>query len=111
MLVLSDVHLSRSYGMATSADLAQLVARHTHCELVLAGDVVDLTLDAAQVTAQSSLQAALAPHQQLVGAVRKHVRAGGRVSFIPGNHDSTLAQNEAVTELRQLFEAPNDDVI
>lgn len=111
MLVLSDVHLSRNYGENAGHGLAALLASHRDCEIVLAGDVLDLTLDSAMTPVAQSISGAISPHIQLREALRDHVRAGGRLSFIPGNHDSNLAEPTALSHLRHLLKAENDHTV
>jgi len=108
LLILSDVHLSRDYGQEAARDLAEVVHSHPHCEILLAGDVVDLTLDSARVPVDVSLASALRPHGQLVEALRNHIRTGGRLTLVPGNHDACLNHPEGTAQLRQLLEAQNE---
>jgi predicted phosphodiesterase len=111
MLVLSDVHLSRKYGDTAGQRLAELVSSHPECEIVLAGDVLDLTLDAIEVPLSQSIMTALAPHQELGRALRQHTQGGGRLSLVPGNHDSALAYSTAVLHLRSYFQLQNDHTL
>ncbi|HXS18801.1 MAG TPA: metallophosphoesterase [Polyangiaceae bacterium] len=108
LLILSDVHLSRRYGSEVARDLAQLVRQHPDCEILLAGDVLDLTLDPAAVPADASVTSALTPHVTLVEALRDHVRGPGRLTLVPGNHDACLNDPSAVLQLRRLLDAHND---
>ncbi len=108
LLIVSDVHLSRNYGQESSDALALLVKSHPSCEVVLAGDIFDLTLDDAGLDPAESIEAALAPHLGLTQALRRHLRAGRRIHFIPGNHDGTLATPKAVERLSKILQAEND---
>lgn len=109
--MLSDVHLSRDYGNNVGRDLASLLSSHQDCEIVLAGDVFDLTLDAATVPVEQSIAAAFSPHLCLLDTLRRHVQAGNRLSFIPGNHDSNLAHPAALRHIRRALNAHNDHTI
>lgn len=108
LLILSDVHLSRGYGQEAASDLARLVRSHPQCEVMLAGDVVDLTLDSARVPVDVSLASALSPHHTLLEALRAHVRGPGRLTLLPGNHDACLNHPEGTAQLRALLGAHND---
>ncbi len=111
LLVLSDVHLSRNYGTPSGRDLARLIEAHPDCEIVLAGDIFDLTLDAATVPTEDSIHAALDPHAALVTVLRAHVRKGGPLSLIPGNHDGTLAGPNVADVLRGLLGAESKSTV
>jgi len=100
LLILSDVHLSRAYGAETAIALAHLIQKFPTSELILAGDILDLSLDAPQLSYKESLRSALAPHHQLTSVLREHVERGQKVTFIPGNHDSGLDSPEATQILR-----------
>ena len=107
-LILSDTHLSREHGRATSSALASLLDRHRDAELILAGDIFDLSLDAPRVPASDSLAQVFAAHHPLRAALTRHLRRGGRVTFVPGNHDAALTNPAAVDALRVCLEAPDD---
>jgi UDP-2,3-diacylglucosamine pyrophosphatase LpxH len=110
LLILSDVHLSRIYGKQSGEKLAELLRRHPDCELVLAGDIFDLSLDSANVKIGESLDAALAPHGDLLAAVGQHVQKGNRLTFIPGNHDATMAADGGAS-LRRHLKPQSDNLV
>ncbi len=110
-MVLSDVHLSRHYGHDVSADLARLVNKHPNAEIILAGDILDLTLDSARVPVEESINDALAPHQELLSALRGHVQAGGRLTLVPGNHDAGTSDPAHASDWRRRLGAPDDRTI
>ena len=101
LLVLSDTHLSRAYGTRTSEALAQLIVEHPRSEIVLNGDIFDLSLDAPNVPVCESLEAVLKHHQTLVEVLKSHVSSGSKLTFIPGNHDAALADTEATAFLQK----------
>jgi predicted phosphodiesterase len=88
LLVTSDIHLSRRSPPALARDLARLVAAHPGHELVLAGDVFDLSAEPAGSDPRASLLDLLRPHQELVSALRAHLGAGHSATLIAGNHDA-----------------------
>lgn len=108
LLLLSDTHISRDYGSAVSRDLARLIGRYPDAELVLNGDVIDLSLDSAQTCPRESLALGLAPHPELVQSLRNHVQAGGKVTLLPGNHDASLSATDSIALLKETLQPPND---
>lgn len=111
MLVLSDVHVSRDYGVRVGSRLSEILREHQDCEVVLAGDIFDLSLDGAEVPVHESLSRALGPHTELVGALRDSVSSGQKITFVPGNHDSGLDDKTAQLTLKRLLCAPNDSAV
>lgn len=107
-LILSDTHLSREHGRGTAAALAALVEEHRDAELVLAGDIFDLSLDHARIPAAEGVCAVLAAHPVLEGALARHVARGGRVTLVPGNHDAALNDRAAIESLRRAVGAPDE---
>ncbi len=108
LLVLSDVHVSRKYGSEVGSRLADVLRSHRDSEVVLAGDIFDLSLDAGAVPVEQSLTGALAPHEELLSALRASIKAGQKVTFIPGNHDAGLDGTKPEETLKTLLGAPND---
>jgi predicted phosphodiesterase len=91
LIVVGDTHFSHGHKRDTGAMLARLVVQHPGAELVLNGDIFNLSLDEpARDPIESSL-AMLGPEAELRQALRNHVAAGGRLSVLPGNHDAGLA--------------------
>jgi UDP-2,3-diacylglucosamine pyrophosphatase LpxH len=109
LLILSDAHISRDYGQTCGDQLAALVRQHPDCELVLAGDIFDLSLDAADTCPQQSLEQALHPHQRLLDSLRDHVRGGSKVTLVPGNHDASISHDRIERTLRQRLHVPQDE--
>lgn len=101
LLILSDTHLSRGYGKRCGQELATLLRAHADCELVFAGDIFDLSLDAPTVPLRESLGRALAPHGELLDALKQHTQRGGRLTIVPGNHDGPLFEPDLSEELRR----------
>ncbi len=107
-MILSDTHLSRDHGRATAGALTRLLEEHRDAELVLAGDIFDLSLDAPRVPAGEGACAVLAAHAELTRALSSHVARGGRVTLVPGNHDAALSDPVAIESLRRALNAPDD---
>ena len=90
-----DHHAARKLS-AASRDLARLAASYAArgpIEIVLSGDVYDLAATGSSPVEQRLAKIA-AHHEELHEALRDVCRRGGRVVFIPGNHDYELL-NEA----------------
>jgi predicted phosphodiesterase len=111
LLILSDAHLSKDYGSEISRGLAEILSRHRDAEVIFAGDIFDLSLDSAEVDPADSLNAAVAPHESTIEALRAHIALGGKVTFVPGNHDSSLSHKAATFQLRKLLGANDDRTI
>ena len=109
LLILSDAHLSKKYGSEVDNALAQLLPRYPDCEIVLAGDIFDLSLDSPKTPVEESLCAALAPHEGVVRTLRSHLLRGQKLTLIPGNHDAGLSNESVARKLRHSLGAPNDD--
>lgn len=107
-LTLSDTHLSPGYGEATARDLARLVAAHPEAEVVLAGDIFDLSVDRSEVPIQESLARVVSAHPALTRALKEHAGRGAKLTLVPGNHDASLASPAGVQALKRLFEIPDD---
>lgn len=111
LLILSDTHLSRDYGGPVAHDLARLLEQNSHAEVILNGDILDLSLDPADRNPAESLHSALAPHGAFVGALSQHVTQGGKLTLVPGNHDAGLTAAEQQESLRRTLRAPNDECV
>ncbi len=107
-MILSDTHLSRGHGQATASALASLLAEHPEAELVLAGDIFDLSLDPPRTKAEEGLGAVLASHPTLEATLRAHVARGAPITLVPGNHDAGLASAGAAETLRHALQCPDD---
>ncbi|HEY2407198.1 MAG TPA: metallophosphoesterase [Polyangiaceae bacterium] len=97
LLVASDVHLSHGGSGATSRALGELVRKSGGHELVLAGDIFNLSLDAPSRSAVESVVSMFAEHSELAAALGSHLGAGGALTLIAGNHDAA----GMVPELRE----------
>lgn len=107
-LILSDTHLSRDHGRTTSAALATLLDQHRDAELVLAGDIFDLSLESSQMPVREAIGRIFAAHDDLRTALSRHLRRGSRITLVPGNHDAALTGAEAATALRSFLGPPDD---
>jgi predicted phosphodiesterase len=91
LVVVGDVHFSHGGRPDTGQALARLVRETPGSEVVLNGDVWNLSLDAPTRDPHDSLLAMLAPETELRGALREHLTGTGRLTILPGNHDAAVA--------------------
>jgi len=92
LVVVSDVHLSHGTSRDTAFALGRLVERHPGHEIVLNGDVWNLSLDPPGRDPTESALAMLRPHGALCHTLRAHLAAGGRIVVVPGNHDAGVGK-------------------
>lgn len=109
LVIASDVHLAHGGSEATAEALARLVSESRGAEIVLAGDIFNLSLDPATRDPVESVLSMLRPHAALTGALSRHLGEGHAVTLIPGNHDAAIARPElpgALSELLGVSGAP-----
>jgi len=88
LAIASDVHLTES-GSATSAGrLAKLLEMHAGHEVVLAGDIFNLSLDVPSRDPGESAASIIAQYPELVRAMSRHLQNGHALTLISGNHDA-----------------------
>jgi predicted phosphodiesterase len=88
LVIASDVHLTRGGSERSAGRLAQLIEQHAGHEVVLAGDIFNLSLDAPSRDPSESIQSIVAEYPALSAALRGHLGAGHAVTLISGNHDA-----------------------
>jgi len=91
LVVVGDVHLSHGGRPDTGQALARLVAKNPGADLILNGDIFNLSLDAPDREPVASVLAMLHAEGELKLALRTHLSSQGRVTFLPGNHDASVA--------------------
>jgi UDP-2,3-diacylglucosamine pyrophosphatase LpxH len=104
LVVLSDVHLSATGKSEVAKDLAELVRRSPGHELILAGDVFDLSTEPRDQDVPATVAQMLRAHGDLARALREHLRAGAGVTLIAGNHDAAAATPEVRRVLLRALE-------
>jgi len=108
VLVLSDVHLSHGGRAGAADDLARLIRGHRGYEVVLAGDLFDLSVDPPERDPSESVVALLQPRAKLSSACRAHLAEGGALTLVAGNHDAPTTIPEvrrALVGMMELDEA------
>jgi UDP-2,3-diacylglucosamine pyrophosphatase LpxH len=93
LAVVGDVHLAHGGSHETARALAHLVDSTPGAELVLNGDVFNLSLDPRDRDPVESALAMLAPHETLRARLRDKLSAGQPVTLVPGNHDAAIARS------------------
>jgi UDP-2,3-diacylglucosamine pyrophosphatase LpxH len=88
LVVLSDVHLGHEGRDSVASDLARLVASHPGHEIVLNGDIFNLSCDPRGRNPAESAAAMWGRHPRLRGALRDHVASGSPITLLAGNHDA-----------------------
>jgi UDP-2,3-diacylglucosamine pyrophosphatase LpxH len=107
-IVTSDLHLSADASLGTVRDLARLLHENPGHELILAGDVFNLSWEAPGRSAVDAVLALLAAHPNLASALRAQLAAGSPLTFIAGNHDAGLMSSEIRDALLQQLELTSD---
>ncbi len=110
LLVLSDLHLKHS-GERIEGAFERVVDRHPGHELILAGDVLDLSDDPAEVSHVASVLHHLEQHPRFTRALRGHLLNGQPVTWIPGNHDAGLGATGVRTAILEKLELSDDALL
>ncbi len=103
LVVASDVHLEHEGCLERARRLARLVDEHAGHEIVLAGDIFNLSLDRPSLDPALSVQSIVAKHPSLVAAFRKHLAGGHALTFLSGNHDAAVVAHGTRERLLELF--------
>jgi UDP-2,3-diacylglucosamine pyrophosphatase LpxH len=91
LVIVGDVHLSHGGRPENGQALARLVETHPGAEIILNGDIFNLSLDAPERDPLESVLAMLQAEPALKQALRKHLGGSGSMTFLPGNHDAALS--------------------
>ena len=102
LAIASDVHLEHSGSERSAGRLAKLLESHSGHEVVLAGDIFNLSLDAPSRDPAESVQSIVAKYPSLVSAIKSHVGGGHALTFIGGNHDAAVLTRDTRERLLSL---------
>jgi UDP-2,3-diacylglucosamine pyrophosphatase LpxH len=91
-IVISDLHLNSEAREQTSSAFEALLARHPRAELVLNGDVFELSAFPASDPPARVFQHILSRHPRFGAALGAHLARGAAVTFVAGNHDAALTE-------------------
>ncbi|RYZ01473.1 MAG: hypothetical protein EOO73_35490 [Myxococcales bacterium] len=105
LIVASDVHLTRGGSERSAGRLAKLVEQHPHHEVVLNGDIFNLSLDAPSRDPAESIASIVAEYPILTTALRRHLEDGHALTLISGNHDAGVMMRGARERLLQAIGA------
>jgi predicted phosphodiesterase len=103
LIVASDVHLARGGSEQSAGRLAKLIEQSQGHEVVLAGDIFNLSLDAPGRDPSESVASIVAEYPALARALRQHLATGHAVTFISGNHDAGVMAHSARERLLQVL--------
>jgi UDP-2,3-diacylglucosamine pyrophosphatase LpxH len=103
LVVVSDVHLGHRECGAAAADLAMLVDQHPGHEVVLNGDIFNLSCDARERDPAASAAEMVAAHPPLRAALQGHLAAGHALTLIDGNHDADVQRPSVRAALLDLL--------
>lgn len=92
LVVASDAHLEQSGSEKIAGRLARLIAAQAGHEVVLAGDIFNLSVDRPSRDPAESVTSTVASYADLVGAITRHLRNGHRLTLIAGNHDAGVSK-------------------
>jgi UDP-2,3-diacylglucosamine pyrophosphatase LpxH len=93
ILVVSDTHLGPERPAALARDLARVLSNRPGYEIVLAGDVFDLSFAPCAAQSSTLLSSLLDRASEVVRVLHSHVSRGDPLTIIPGNHDLALARD------------------
>jgi len=102
LAIASDVHLEQAGSERSAARLARLFQQHAGHEVVLAGDIFNLSIDAPGRDPAESVRSIVSSYPELVSAIRQHLAAGHALTFIGGNHDAGVVSRGTRARLLEL---------
>jgi predicted phosphodiesterase len=108
LAIASDVHLEQNGSERSAARLAKLIRGHAAHEVVLAGDIFNLSLDVPSRNPSESVQSTLAQYPDLIAAIQQHLAAGHALTLIGGNHDAGLVSRGTRERLLALCGVTDD---
>jgi predicted phosphodiesterase len=88
LAIASDVHLEHEGSERSAERLARLFDAHPGHEILLAGDIFNLSLDRPSRDPAESVQSIVGRYPLLIAALGRHLAAGHALTFIGGNHDA-----------------------
>jgi len=94
LVIASDVHLRHGGSHDTALALSRLIREHPGHEIVLAGDIFNLSCDAPERDPVESVLHMLEPHRELCQELRQHLATGAPVTLLAGNHDAATMRPE-----------------
>jgi UDP-2,3-diacylglucosamine pyrophosphatase LpxH len=111
LIVTSDLHLSADASAATVHALTQLIRGNPGHELILAGDVFNLSWEAPGSSAVEAVLSVLSAYPELASALREHLSAGAPLTFVAGNHDAGVMAAKLPEALLQKLELSSESAL
>jgi UDP-2,3-diacylglucosamine pyrophosphatase LpxH len=108
LVVISDTHVGSDSPEGVVRDLARLIDANPGAEIVLAGDVFDLSFAPKYERSAELLQALLGRTPELGTALHRHVSGGAPVTVLPGNHDAALGERPIAELFRSRLDVVAD---
>ena len=108
LAIASDVHLELSGSERSAQRLAKLLQGHPGHEVVLAGDIFNLSLDPPSRDPSQSVASIVAKYPELVQAMRQHLSAGHALTFVAGNHDAGVVTRSTRERLLEVCDVNAD---
>lgn len=93
-LVLGDLHLTRQTSSEVADDVAGLVRAHPGARLVVAGDLLDLSVDSPKGSRDRAIRETFEALPQVRAALGHHLESGGELWLVGGNHDADIARSD-----------------
>jgi UDP-2,3-diacylglucosamine pyrophosphatase LpxH len=89
-IVASDLHLSADASAGTVRDLGRLLQEHPGHELILAGDVFNLSWEPPERSAVDAVLSLFSAFPELGRTLREPLAQGMPLTLLAGNHDAGL---------------------
>jgi len=93
-LVLGDLHLTRQTPASVAADAAGVVRAHPGARIIIAGDLLDLSVDAPKASREQAIKETFDALPDVRAALGQHVESGADLWLVGGNHDADIARIE-----------------
>lgn len=108
VIAVSDLHLSPGGNPRVPSELAALIERSPHTELVIAGDALDLSMLRSSEDSARFVSDTLSASPRLTSALRGLVSGGGKLTFVAGNHDAPLMRSDVQRAFCEGLELPGE---
>jgi UDP-2,3-diacylglucosamine pyrophosphatase LpxH len=103
LIIVSDLHLDRGGDTEVTRDLADLIVTHAGHEILLNGDVLNLSTEPPGFEPTKVVGEYLTGKTVLLRALREHLLRGDAVTVLAGNHDAVLGLPAVEREMRRLL--------
>ncbi len=104
LVIVSDLHLDPGGDTAVTRELAALIEAFPGHEVLLNGDVLNLSTQRAGFDPAEAIAEFCSGKAELLRALSRHLGRGDAVTFLAGNHDAVLGSPVAEGALRRLLE-------